>query len=348
MNIMNKEQRQDQIIRLVSQTNGEHMLATRELAHRFGVSEMTVRRDLQELSDNGLLLRQHGGATRLRRAALSREIGIILVSETGKYRDPFFNAILEGVDRKLNELGYRIAYINTRAEINTVDQARELLESYPIEGLILVGFVGAASIEYLKANVRAVVQTINSISAEIDAISFDGYRGIRQVVSHLFKRGYRRLGYIAGDSDSRQKGFLDGVRAHDLPTAKELCLTIPYGLDGWTPELGHIGTSQLMQLSDPPDAIVCASDRIAIGAIQWLHRHHYQVPNDVAVTGFDDIVESAFTVPPLTTVHVYKELIGELAAERAVKRIENDQEIPLHIQTPTHLVIRESCGGAAE
>lgn len=95
-----------------------------------------------------------------------------------------------------------------------------------------------------------------------------------------------------------------------------------------------------MQMPNPPDAIVCASDLIAIGAIQWLHQHNLRVPDDVAVTGFDDIAESAFTIPPLTTVHVHKQLMGELVAERVVKRIENEQEIPLFIQTPTHLVIR--------
>jgi len=98
-------------------------------------------------------------------------------------------------------------------------------------------------------------------------------------------------------------------------------------------------------LANPPDAILCASDLVAIGAIQWLHQHKLQVPEDVAVTGFDNIPESAFTAPSLTTVHVYKQLIGALAAERVVKRIENEDEIPLLIQTPTYLVIRRSSAG---
>jgi len=100
-----------------------------------------------------------------------------------------------------------------------------------------------------------------------------------------------------------------------------------------------------LKLSKPPDAIVCASDLIAIGAIQWLHQHNIRVPNDIAVTGFDDIPESAFTTPALTSVHVHKHLIGELAVERVVKRIEDPAVIALRIQTPTHLVIRQSSEG---
>jgi len=344
--IMNKEERQNHIIQLIEQSGDQQMLGTRELAEHFGVSEMTMRRDLQELSEEGLLRRQHGGATPARqpRGHERKDIGILLVSTTGKYTDPFFSAILEGADHKLQQLGYRIAYINTRTEINTAEQTRRLLQSHPVDGIILVGFVSPESVEYLKNAVRAVIQTTDSLGPELDTITFDGYGGMRRMIDHLVKCGYRRLGFITGKYDSRQKAFLDAVHDYDLPADDDLCLTIPYGLDGWTPELGNIGAAQLMNLKTPPDAIVCASDRIAIGAIQWLHQHHFSVPRDVAVTGFDNLVDSAFTAPSLTTVHIHKQLMGELAAERVVKHIENESEIPLLIQTPTHLVIRQSCG----
>ena len=343
---MNKEERQNHILQLIDQSSDHQKFGTRELAEQLGVSEMTVRRDLQELSQDGLLRRQHGGATPLRQALdhQLKEVGIVLVSTTGKYADPFFNAILEGVDHKLLELGYRIAYINTRSQISTAAQAQDMLRTHPVEGIILFGYVGEESIEYLRSNVRALIQTTDAVSPEVATIGFDGYRGIQEMVNHLVKRGYRRLGFISGKYDIRQQAFMDSVKAHHLADDEELCITVPYGLDGWTPELGHVGARRLTQLSNPPDAIVCASDRIAIGTIQWLHQHGYHVPEDIAVTGFDNIPESAFTAPSLTTVHVHKQLMGELAAERVVKHIENPDEIPLFIQTPTHLVIRQSCG----
>jgi DNA-binding LacI/PurR family transcriptional regulator len=192
--------------------------------------------------------------------------------------------------------------------------------------------------------VRALVITAGSIGPDFDEITFDGQRGMRQMVDHLVMHGYRRLGFITGKDDSRLHGYIEGVRAHGLPAVPGLCLTISWTIGGWTPEMGHAGAQQLMALADPPDAILCASDLIAIGVIQWLHQHKLRVPEDIAVTGFDNITESAFTVPSLTTVHVHKQLIGALAAERVVKRIENEDEIPLLIQTPTYLVIRHSCG----
>jgi DNA-binding LacI/PurR family transcriptional regulator len=339
--MLNKAERQSHILQLIEEANSQNLLGTRELADRFGVSEMTVRRDLQELSQEGLLRRHHGGAA----SAQRKEIGILLVSRAGKYSDPFFNALLEGADRKLQELGYRIAYINTRTEVGTAAAARELLRSHAVSGIIFVGpSLGAECLDYLKANMRVLIGTIYPISADYDTITFDGYNGIKQMVNHLIQRGYRRLGFVAGATDFRQHAFHDTVVEHGLAADPELSVIVPHGFDGWTRELGHVGAEQLMQLANPPEAIVCASDLIAIGAIQWLHQHNYRVPDDIAVTGFDDIPESAFTVPPLTTVHVHKQFMGELVAERIVKRIENEQEIPLFIQTPIHLVIRTSCG----
>ena len=92
-----------------------------------------------------------------------KEIGILLESKKAKYSDPFFNAVLEGTDRKLQELGYRIAYINTGAQVITADQARDLLRSNAVSGMIVVGPpLGLESIEYFKANVRALVGTARS------------------------------------------------------------------------------------------------------------------------------------------------------------------------------------------
>ena len=343
---MNKSERQNHIIQLIEQTQQQDMLETRELAEQFGVSEMTVRRDLQELSHKGLVRRQHGGVSQsvVARKHERKEIGVLVAFRSGKYSDPFFNAVLEGVDRKLQELDCRIAYIKPHSEINTLVQARHLLESYTASGIIFLGpLPNAESTAYLKNNIRALVSTTESLGSDYDTVTFDGYHGIRYMVDHLVKCGYRRLGFITGHHDFRRKAFLDGVKAYGLPSDAELCVIAPFGTDGWTPKLGLIGAEQLMKLANPPDAIVCASDLIAIGAIQWLHQHNIHVPDDIAVTGFDNLTESAFTVPALTTVHVHKQLIGELTVERVIKRIENEDGIPLVIQTPTHLVIRQSC-----
>ncbi len=346
---MTKQQRHNAILEVLQKDGSERVVSTRELAEHLGVSEMTIRRDLHELDQQGLVQRLHGGATlpqRLRAPSGQRgQIGILLTFGKNKYADPFFNEVLQGADRKLQELGYRAAYVFSFADVYTREQARDLLHNYPVDGIILIGAHFSRSVEYLKENVKVLVSTNYSLGPEHDAILLDGHTGIRALVNHLTALGRQRLGFITGYNDSREEGFIEGVRANNLPDHTELRVRlVQSSFESWTPELGQRGAAMLMQQKQPPDAIVCASDRIAIGAMQWLHQNGFRVPDDIAVTGFDNIPDSEFTIPPLTTVHVHKELIGALAAERAIKRIGNPNEVPLQIMTPTSVIIRQSCG----
>lgn len=342
---MNKAERHRTIIRLLESTNEDNLISTATLAERFGVSEMTIRRDLQELADEGLVSRQRGGATGLRSTRLgdsnqNKLVGIILVSRDQKFADPFFNVVLEGIDNKLLERGYEIAFIRTHNEVAPQEQASILLKTHPVAGLVLVGTHTPESIPYIIEHVPFLVSVPDMLSVDYDTVAFDGERGICSMVDHLVGLGYRRLGYIAGHIGTRADGYWKGVKKHKLPQDTRLFLN----MNDWTPSAGAKGARRLMSLDKPPDAIVCASDRLAIGAIQWAHQNGYNVPRDIAIVGFDDIADSGFTVPPLTTVHVYKHQLGLIAAERLVHRIENPGSIPLQITTPTYLVIRESCG----
>ena len=344
---MKKEHRHEAILEQIEKASAQRILSTRELADYFDVSEMTIRRDLQELAAEGLIQRKHGGATSPRRRVFSErhnQIGIFLVSHQEKYTDPFFNEVLEGADRKIQELGYQTTYVLTYADVPTGKQVRDLLRRHTVDGVLLIGTQHAESIEHLMNAAPVLVSVSGSLGPEHDAILLDGCTGIRQVVDHLAKLGRSRLGFITGFCDSREQGFIEGVQGNKLPDDPELRIRVEPGFEGWIPPLGERGTEILMNLKTPPDAIVCGSDRLAIGAIQWLHQHGIQVPHDIAVTGFDNIASSGFTVPPLTTVHVHKQAMGALAAERVIQQIENADEIPLQIVTPTSLVVRQSCG----
>ena len=341
---MKKSQRQSLILEQVSETPPQELLSTRDLAQRFDVSETTIRRDFQALAEAGLIQRQYGGAHHLKapNTEMLGQVGILLASRIDKYRDPFYNMVLEGVDRALERLGYHIAFVKTLHEIGTTAQAQRLLDAFDIKGLILRGPADTESITYLRRHFSPIVTMTDRVDFEDDLIRFDGSRGMRLMVQHLAGIGYRRLAYISGYEDIRYEGFLQGLEACDLESDRALHQILQPGPSGWTPDLGERGAKILMPLK--PDAIVCASDRLAIGAMAWLQRNGYHIPNDIAVTGFDNIPDSEFAFPPLTTVQVPKVLLGELAAERLVKRIENPAEIYLKITAPTSLVIRQSCG----
>lgn len=343
---MRKSERQTRILERVQETPPQELLSTRDLARQFKVSETTIRRDFQTLADAGLIQRQYGGAHLLKgpNAEMLGPVGILLVSRIDKYRDPFYNMVLEGVDRAVHAHGYHIAFVKTLHEIGTTAEARRLLSTFDIKGLILLGTEDTQSVAYLRQHFSPVVTMSDKHNIDDDLVLFDGERGMRLMVRHMAELDYQRLAYIAGYADIRYHGFCQGLDECGLEHDKSLHLILKPGPSGWTPDLGERGAELLMSRAQKPDAIVCASDRLAIGAMAWLQRKGYRIPADIAVTGFDNIPDSQFTFPPLTTVHVHKLILGQLAAERLVRRIENPDTIHLKIVTPTSLVIRQSCG----
>lgn len=345
---MKKLKRQQLILERVNESAPAQLLSTRELAREFAVSETTIRRDFQSLAADGLLLRQYGGAhtSRVAPAARQGQIGVLLLSRIDKYRDPFYNMVLEGVDKALDRLGYQLAFVKTLHEISTTAQAEHLLDAYAIQGIILLGAISTDSINYLRGHLAPIVSVHDQHELDDDLIMFDGERGMRMMVEHLAQSGRRRLGYVAGYADIRYAGFREGLEACGLDNDPRLHQILEPGPSGWAPDLGERGARNLIAGGLNPDAIVCASDRLAIGAMGWLQQRGYRVPDDIAVTGFDNIPDSQFTFPALTTVHVHKVLLGRLAAERLVRRIEDPDEVYLKITTPTALVIRHSCGDA--
>lgn len=351
---MRKQERLQRILERITVDKTGALLSTRVLAEEFEVSEITIRRDLQELSDAGLIHRRHGGVQpATARVNGIRYIGIIVVSFHGKYSHPFYNELLEGAQDGLEHLGYVPAFIKTFVEVNTSEQIQELSQLYPISGLLILGELNLESCERWRRFTPHVVSAPSVISPDVTAITYDGFQAMRALVGHLAELGHRRIGLIIGQSDptqmdNRMRGYLAGVAEYGLAQDANLVSSVMHGLERLPARIGREGAERLMNLANPPDAIMCASDVIALGAMQWLQANGYAIPNDVAVTGFDNIPDAEIAYPPLTTVHLHKHLLGRLAAEHLHRRIEQPDDPSLTVFTPTSLVIRRSCGASPD
>ena len=103
---------------------------------------------------------------------------------------------------------------------------------------------------------------------------------------------------------------------------------------------------QLLTLEQPPDAVFCFNDLMALDAMRALHEANYRVPEDIAVVGFDDIEDGRYATPSLTTIAPDKEKIGALAVSLLIERIEGTRVSEAqHVEAPFHLIIRESTIG---
>jgi DNA-binding LacI/PurR family transcriptional regulator len=123
----------------------------------------------------------------------------------------------------------------------------------------------------------------------------------------------------------------------------DCCVECPWSTEEAYPRARAL----LLERRSEIDALVCGCDTIAIGAMRAAKECGLRLPDDLAITGFDDISYASDIEPSLTTVHVPKELLGILAARRLIERI-NHPDLPTTIQVvPTTLVVRASCGAPA-
>lgn len=182
-----------------------------------------------------------------------------------------------------------------------------------------------------------------------DHVAIDNRAAAAEATNHLLAAGRRRVAVIGfqpppyGHSARlRLQGYFDALDAAALPREDALVVT---ALE-WRRVAGVLGTQRLLALPEPPDAVFCFNDLLALGAMHALREAGRRVPDDVAVVGFDDIEESRFSTPPLTTVAPDKAAIAREAVRHLANRLEHGSDWrPKEVSVDYRLEVRRSSGG---
>jgi LacI family transcriptional regulator len=174
------------------------------------------------------------------------------------------------------------------------------------------------------------------LSSNVDAMA--------EVVSHLYATGRRRIAHISGHLDTRPgPDRLFGYRSQ----MESLGMSVPpeyVEIGDFFHESGYEAAKRLLALPERPDAIACASDATAIGAMAAIREAGLRIPDDIAVTGFDDGVIASKVRPALTTVRQDPVGMGTAAAEAVLRMLQSPGSSPPVVVVPTELIIRESSG----
>lgn len=184
-----------------------------------------------------------------------------------------------------------------------------------------------------------------------DHIANSNVAAARLATTHLLSLGRRRIAAIGNQGMLTIKGGSAGVRRFrgysealteaGLPFDPQLIAQVA----SYSREEGFRVMQQLLALPQPPDAVFCYNDLLALGAMRALHEAGCRIPEDVAVVGFDDIEEARFAIPSLTTIAPDKQQMGELAVSFLLERIEEARTGPFHhVEVPFRLLVRESTG----
>lgn len=329
---------------------GEMMPSVRELCQTFGgINHLTVRQAIRTLAVEGLVKTVHGrGIFVAKEASRTSRIALVLPN----LGDELTLKITLGVQRVFEANKVKALIMDSQRDSDKQADSIQHLEDLPLDGAVIFpvpyGDI-AEQIFKLKLDRFPVVLVDRELQdIKLPSITVDNYQGSYALTEHVISQGYQRIGWV-GEADplsscARFEGFRDAMMAHRLIC--DLSLVRRFRLPSPTAPSADVVTGivrELLGLTPPPQAIIFGNDFGALTALQELKRQGLRVPQDIAVAGFDDIVEASRSEPSLTTVRQPMEQIGEEAA-KLLLRILEQKDLPVQrVVLPVRLVARESC-----
>lgn len=319
-----------------------------DIAAAAGVSLATASRALAQPEIVSPVTRERvrAAALRLGGPAALREAGGGIAAIVPTLDNPIFSRALQSMQAVLAEAGRSLLVASSDYQPETEVAAIRVLLARGVEGLILVGAQRPPEAwALLEASAVPVVLTWCG-DPLFDAVVVDNHLAGRLAAEHLLDLGHRRLGLVCGvmRTNDRQRARMEGVRdalaARGLELPDWRVVEQDFTLAG-----GRSGCSALLSLAEPPTAIICGIDQLAVGCLVEAQSRGLQVPADLSIVGIDNLEMAAHLSPALTTVHIPTGRIGGEAARLILARLAG---APLRQVTelPVELVVRQSSGPA--
>jgi LacI family transcriptional regulator len=327
-----------------------------QIAEQAGVSRSTVSRVMNDhprvdddtrarvLSVAERLNYQPNIAARSLAAGRTRILGLVIpMGVSALFTDPYFPLLIQGISSacSANDHSVMLWIAEPEYERRTIRQA---LQGGMIDGVILASaLMDDPMLEALRTRgLPFILVGRHPTDDHLSYVDVDNKSAARDMVSYLVRLGYERIATITGPKNmiagaDRLQGYLTALKERRVAPDPDLIVEADF-----TEEGGYIAMQRLMPFA--PDAVFAASDAMALGALRALRDAGKRVPDDVAVTGFDDVPFAARTDPPLTTVRQPIQSMGACAAETLINMISHPDGQPHRVLLPTELIIRASCG----
>lgn len=266
--------------------------------------------------------------------------------------EPFLGALAHAVIAAARPRGYTVLIDETGGDAEHEGLAASGYPGHGIDGVIFSpAAVNPQRFTDMSRATPMVLLGEYLINSTADHVAINDVSSARDVVAHLLASGRRRIAFLghqprrpAGVAGLRYQGYLQQMAVAGIDVPDEWVLSGPR----FSREEGELRVRQGLSELGSVDALVCASDLLAIGAMRALRHHRIRVPDDIAVTGWDNTVDGAYHSPSLTSVAPALSELAELALDALINRIEGDRGTVRSYQVPHHLVVRESSASAGE
>jgi len=273
----------------------------------------------------------------------STTIGVIV----SNMENPFFFDIYKTIEADARANGFEVVVANTDYRSEQLVTSIRLMIGRRVAGLaaIVSEMEPALMDELTESGIPVVFYDVGAPRKNITNIRVNYRRGVEKVLDYLHNMGHRRLGFVGhhavlGPINERLKTVIEAA-------ARFPSMEVRTAADTDTLEGGRLATRTLLG-GYHPTAIICVNDIMAMGALRELRERGIRVPEDISVTGFDNVKLSEFCYPALTTVHIPRDRIGHIIFERlAPKPGKSEPQVEHEVVIDPEFVLRDSTGPAA-
>jgi len=283
-------------------------------------------------------------AARTLRKRASKTI-LVILPDIG---NTFFSNIVNAVEREAAARGYGMLVTNRIGGRDPSRKVHEFILSNRADGLLVcdgsLDLSDFPAVDDGATKIPVVIACEEHPGFPAPTVVTDNIRAAQLGVQHLIDLGHRRIGHISSPRNNvlfslRRAGYEQAMQAAGLPIQAELTFEGSFSL-----ESGAQGAQKLLSLPEPPTAIFCDNDEMAIGLISEAHKMDVACPADLSVCGFDDIAVASRVTPPLTTLRQPNYDVGRIAAEILLDTIEHNPsgQWPQRVVLKSELIIRGS------
>jgi LacI family transcriptional regulator len=281
------------------------------------------------------------------RGGRSHTVGVIV----SDIINPVIAQLVDALETALHAQGYGTLLANSHGDPARDVENVERLGQRRVDGLVVMS-VDERSPELvaaLSAWSGPIVLADRQIPGLVraNAVLSDHRRGARALVSHLVDQGHRRIGYLGGPTGStyvwreRTSGFIEALEDHGLPRDPALVKSARA-----TPDAGRRSTLELLDLPEPPSAVVAGPNPLLSGTLQALHERGIEVGRDVALGCLDDVAVAVLHEPPITAVNRDITKVAQVAAELLLAQLTSAERHPRTVVLPVELRSRASTSRA--
>jgi LacI family transcriptional regulator len=277
-----------------------------------------------------------------RRRTISNTISYVIDKRFFLLTSHFYNRIIEGIEGEVKKNGFAFQF-------NSLEPNQFVMGNINVKniaGMIVTSWYHDDFIkEVKKIGVPLMLVDYYLPTEDIPAVLSDKIDGVIKAIEYLHTLGHQRIAYLQGDitvlgSKDRLVGYRRAVEMFGLDTDADLVIPCDFKIKSAYQAMKEF----LARTSEPPTAVMGDNDIVAMGAMEAIKEAGHKIPDDISVIGFDDIDLASEVIPHLSTMHVKKRTMGQLAVQRLLEIIDNKELAYNKVVLKPTLVVRESTG----